>query len=709
MDLAFLTAFALLVAAPTDARREAQTRLGYAVLLRGRNLPAQALAQLEVAAKLDPESLEVARDRLRLYVVFGRHADATRTARAILQRDPDDVGTAQTLAKVAHEGNNDAEAVQVLRAALERPGLAKPSLRRYGVLRDLAAVSVADAAARESALRGIVALMADEPAMMVGSPFFETPAELAAALAARREQLADALLAQKKFAEAEALYRTLEVAFGPARLAWNLSGVALAQGRYPDGLKLLTATPPDDGREEAYFDRLAELTRRTGSDAEAVRLLQAVAAARPKASRVWWVYASALGERDAGAAARLFRELAETTADAGFFERFVRFHRRAGRARELLDAVDGLANRVAPQGPVAHETAHDDAVARFRALVRAVKADAELPVPLVQAAAQGFAGRHPLTRDLLVWCAERVNRADLLDAVLAPAARAGDARAQGLYYESLRRQRKWREVLELCEEFEGRADNDSRLKWRYLRVTPLVELGRGGEALKVFDAIARRGASEPFSVKLDKARVLTQLDRPREALKLLAGVVAEFPEPKLVRQARMLEATAHSALRDFAAADALYEELLDGAETADVPAVLVLNNYAYHLADDGRKLPQAEAMLRQALELDRDEARRAGRPEAARGTYLDSLGWVLFRRGKLTEAREVFETAMASLDGANDPTVWDHAGDVYARLGETGQARTAWTTALKLSEDTQQGRQQGRRDELKVKLGQLAP
>ncbi len=715
MNPAFLTAFALLAAAPTDdARREAQARFGYAVLLRGRDLPAKALTQLEVAARLDPESLEVARDRLRLYVVFGRHADATRTARAILARDPDDVTTSQTLAKVAHEGNNDAEAVSVLRAILTRPGLAKPSLRRYGVLRDLVSVATADAAARELALRGLVALMADEAAMLADSPYFDTPAELAAALTARREQLADALLAQKKFAEAEALYRTLAAALGPARLAWNLSGVALAQGRFPDGLKLLTGTPPADGREEAYFDRLAELTRRTGSDAEAVRLLRAVAEARPKSSRVWWVYATALGASDSAAGARLFRELADTTADPAFFGRFVRFHRGAGRVGELLDAADGLANRVAPHDakgkplPVADDAGHDDAVARFRALVGAIKADAELPGPLLTEAAKGYAGRHPFTRELIAWCAERVGRADLIDAALGPAARGGDAKAKRLYLASLERQRKWREALAFCAEMEARADKDDPVNWKYLRATPLVELGRSREALLVLDAAAKT-ATEPLTVQLMKATVLTRTDRPHDALKLVAGLLAQYPEAKFVRQARSHQAEAHAALREFAAADAIYDDLLDGDETADVPRAMVLNNYAYKLADEGRELPRAEAMLREAVEIDRDEARRAGRPEDARGTYLDSLGWVLFRRGKLREAREVFAAATASLDGAGDPTAWDHAGDVHARLGEADLARAAWAAALKLGEDTQEGRHKGRRNELKVKLGQLGP
>jgi len=712
MNLAVLTALAALAAGAADeARREALARFGYATLLNARDLPAQALKQLEVAAKLDPESLEVARDRLRLYAAFGRHADATRTARAILARDPDDVATAQTLARIAHDDKNDAEAVRVLRAALARPPLAKPSLRRYGVLRDLAAVAAADPAAREEALRGLTALMANDAGVLVGSPFFDTAAELAAALAARREQLADALVVLKQFAEAEALYRDTRSS-GPARLAWNLSGVAAAQGRFPEALKLLTATPPDPGREAEYYDRLADLTRRTGSDAEAVRLLRAAAEAGPKSGRVWWVYASELGRQDPAAAARLFRELGGATAEPAFWGRAVRFGRESGRLRELLDAADGLANAVSPrdkdQAPLTadDDAAHADAVARLRALTAAVKADAEMPVPLAREAAPGFAARHPLTRDLVVWCAERAGRPDLLDAVLQPAARSGDRRAARLLLDSLGRQRKWEACLELCDELEGRAGRDDRLEWKLSRVGPLVELARGPEALRVL-AEAERLAASPLSVRLRRAYVLTQTADPRDALKLLADLLKQAPEPDTARGARLRQAEAHLALREFAEADALFDELLDADETPSFPEVLVLNNYGYNLADQGRKLPQAEAMLRRAIELDRDEARRAGKPEAARGTYLDSLGWVLFRRGKLAEARDVFAQATASFDGLGDAIVWDHAGDVHARLGEPQLARAAWATALKLSEGTHQGRQQGRRDELKAKIGSL--
>jgi tetratricopeptide (TPR) repeat protein len=67
--------------------------------------------------------------------------------------------------------------------------------------------------------------------------------------------------------------------------------------------------------------------------------------------------------------------------------------------------------------------------------------------------------------------------------------------------------------------------------------------------------------------------------------------------------------------------------------------------------------------------------------------YLDSLGWVLFRRGKLAEAIEQLEKAAALEHGANDPVVWDHLGDVYSRFNEPVKAQSAWKKATACYED----------------------
>ena len=104
--------------------------------------------------------------------------------------------------------------------------------------------------------------------------------------------------------------------------------------------------------------------------------------------------------------------------------------------------------------------------------------------------------------------------------------------------------------------------------------------------------------------------------------------------------------------------------------------------------------------------MDADERRRQGDPEAESGTYLDSLGWVLFRRGKVAEAREVLEKVAKLPDTTGDAVVWDHLGDVRFRAGAKGPARDAWTKAAELYANSHQGKQGGRRDEVLRKLKQ---
>ena len=65
--------------------------------------------------------------------------------------------------------------------------------------------------------------------------------------------------------------------------------------------------------------------------------------------------------------------------------------------------------------------------------------------------------------------------------------------------------------------------------------------------------------------------------------------------------------------------------------------------------------------------------------------YIDSLGWILFRRGHLEDARKELERAITLGDG-DDPTIYDHLGDVYLRLRQVERARTAWRQALTLYE-----------------------
>jgi tetratricopeptide (TPR) repeat protein len=95
-----------------------------------------------------------------------------------------------------------------------------------------------------------------------------------------------------------------------------------------------------------------------------------------------------------------------------------------------------------------------------------------------------------------------------------------------------------------------------------------------------------------------------------------------------------------------------------------------LNYLGYMLADRGIRLEEARDLIAKAVERD-----------PKNGAYLDSLGWVLFRLNKLPEAEAKLREALELM--SRDPTVHDHLGDVYFHEGKIREAIAQWQNSLK--------------------------
>jgi tetratricopeptide (TPR) repeat protein len=93
------------------------------------------------------------------------------------------------------------------------------------------------------------------------------------------------------------------------------------------------------------------------------------------------------------------------------------------------------------------------------------------------------------------------------------------------------------------------------------------------------------------------------------------------------------------------------------------------NDLGYTFADEGKNLGQAETMIRHAIAEEPDNV-----------AYLDSLGWVLYKRGHFAEARGYLEKAVEPASQA-DPVVLNHLGDDLYRLNASTDAQHRWQTA----------------------------
>lgn len=97
--------------------------------------------------------------------------------------------------------------------------------------------------------------------------------------------------------------------------------------------------------------------------------------------------------------------------------------------------------------------------------------------------------------------------------------------------------------------------------------------------------------------------------------------------------------------------------------------VPVLNNYAYFLSMEGKKLKKAYSMSKITVEAEPDNP-----------TYLDTFGWILYLQGKPLEAKPFFKHAML-YGGKESPVILDHYAEVLYALGEYDLAFVYWTQA----------------------------
>lgn len=94
-----------------------------------------------------------------------------------------------------------------------------------------------------------------------------------------------------------------------------------------------------------------------------------------------------------------------------------------------------------------------------------------------------------------------------------------------------------------------------------------------------------------------------------------------------------------------------------------------LNNYAYFLSVERKQLDKAEEM-----------SYRTVKAEPENSTYLDTYSWILFEKGKYTEARIYIEQALKN-GGDSSQVILEHCGDIYYMLGDKKKAVEFWKKA----------------------------
>jgi tetratricopeptide (TPR) repeat protein len=101
-----------------------------------------------------------------------------------------------------------------------------------------------------------------------------------------------------------------------------------------------------------------------------------------------------------------------------------------------------------------------------------------------------------------------------------------------------------------------------------------------------------------------------------------------------------------------------------------------LNNYAYYLSVNKGDLDKAEEMSYKTIKAEPDNS-----------TYLDTYAWILFLKGRYTEARAYIDQAIKNSDDASGVVV-EHCGDIYYMVGDTARAMEYWQRSLNEGNDS---------------------
>lgn len=234
--------------------------------------------------------------------------------------------------------------------------------------------------------------------------------------------------------------------------------------------------------------------------------------------------------------------------------------------------------------------------------------------------------------------------------------------------------------------------------------------GKVEEALKLTDNLIKLDEGGWYFLHR-KGWVLHESGKPEEAVKAYLESIARLEKNERLKpedQERFIDRTKYilsNVYVDLNQVDKAAANLKDLLKKK--PDNSTYNNdLGYIWADHDMNLDEAEKLIRKAIDEDRKARKKekdlAPEDDKDNAAYLDSLGWVLFKKKKYAEAKKYLEEAVKDKDEGQHIEIIDHLGDVQMALGEKAEAIKTWKLALE--QDAKSNRDFKRREEVIKKV-----
>jgi tetratricopeptide (TPR) repeat protein len=705
-------------------QREAQRLYARALLQERDSRLIEAIESLEKALRLDPDSAHLHRAIVPLYLAVDRADDALQACSKALDLEAGDYETWYLYARQLKVQNETQKAIAALRRAVACPGLKdRPDMRLQvqfdlGVLHEGAQqFDEAEAAFAE------VADLLDKGEAAVPADPAAGHEERAAQAAETYERLGRVCVRAKHFDRAVAAYRKAQEKDPQRRqrVCYNLADVYAGQGKLAEALKCLEDYLLTQPQGTEAYELEIDLLRRLRREPEVLPALEGHARADAQNEALKLLVArqyAAAGHTDQARAR--YDAILEHSANPDAYRGLFAVYRQEGPsgAARALERLDGALARAKPQKE--GQDGDPNAAAQARAMLLALRDDPELVKAILPVVRDRLRQRRPPERETSRFLALLADRAHALEdaeglyrACLSSAG-AGPRSVESDVYAGLLhvlwQEHKYEAVVEACRQGLAQAQMTNLLVFHYDLSRALARLNRTEEALAEANrAVDIADEDNRLQMRCYRASLFALADRLPEAEAEGRALVKEFTKPGEVLEVRYtLSAIYSEARKNPEAEEQLQQILKDHPDEARAH-----NDLGYLWADQGKNLEEAEKLIRAALDLDRKQKKTGAHVEADsdedNAAYLDSLGWVLFKRGRVAAARTEMEKACRLPEGADDPVVWDHAGDVYYKGGETERAKSAWQKAVELYGTGGRRRADDRLKDIEHKLKLLAP
>ncbi len=212
----------------------------------------------------------------------------------------------------------------------------------------------------------------------------------------------------------------------------------------------------------------------------------------------------------------------------------------------------------------------------------------------------------------------------------------------------------------------GEGEQYVQAQIRYAQV--LARQGKLDEARGRLQQAAAKNGDQRVQLILAEAQLLRDANQPKTAFDLVGQALDRVPNnPELLYDYAMLA-------EKIERVDILEASLRKLIEIRPEHAH-AYNALGYSLADRNQRLPEARELIEKALQLAPEDS-----------FIIDSMGWVLYRMGKLKDSLGYLRRAFA---GRPDPEIAAHLGEVLWAMGERVEAERVWGDATRESPDNE--------------------